>query len=145
MSTLDLEKPKKPSVQSRQGFPNDPTTNAGQSHIASFSSYSGPIPPPEYLIHYEKMVPGIAKRFLEEPRLEAEHRRALERKMVETQIKMAGRGQLMAFSLAIVCVIGSFAAIFSGHSLLGLGALFLSIGAFIGVFIYGKNQKSAQT
>jgi len=87
----------------------------------------------------------VQKRFLEEPRLEAEHRRALENKMVEAQIKLGNRGQLMACVLASTCIIGSFAAIFSGHSLEGIGVLFFSIGAFVGVFIYGKNRKSSQT
>lgn len=116
------------------------TLGMGPSHIASL--YSGPIPPPDYLARYENMVPGSAKRFLEEPHLEAEHRRSLERKMVEAQIQLGKRGQMIACGLASACVIGSFTAIFSGHSILGLSTLFVSIAAFIGVFIYGKSHKS---
>ncbi len=103
--------------------------------------YSGPIPPPDYLALYEKMVPGISKRFLEEPHAEAEHRRSLETKMVDAQIELGKRGQIIACCIASACVIGSFTAIFSGHNLWGLGALLLSVGAFVSVFIYGKNSK----
>ena len=145
MTTLDIEKPVKTSAQQMHDSPEGPRTNPEIASLATFSSYSGPIPLPSHLAQYEKMVPGIAKKFLEEPHLEAEHRRALENKMVDAQIKLGKRGQFMAFSLALICIICSFMAIFLNHSLLGLGTLFLSIAAFVGVFIYGKNQKSTQS
>jgi uncharacterized membrane protein len=148
MSGLETEKkvesPKKEiPIQIRQAFPSEMAENSATSHLTSM--YSGPIPPPEYLTLYEKMVPGIAKRFLEEPHFEAEHRRNLERKMIEAQIELAKKGQLIASMLAGACVVGSFAAIFFGHNLWGLGALLLSIGGFVGVFIYGKNHKSGRS
>ncbi len=107
--------------------------------------YSGPIPPPEHLTMYEKIVPGIAKQFLEEPHREAEHRRSLESKMVDAQIKLAKKGQNIASILAFSCTFASFFTIYRGYSIEGLGALLLSIGLFIGVFIYGKNHKSGRS
>ncbi|MBX3718663.1 MAG: DUF2335 domain-containing protein [Parachlamydiales bacterium] len=123
-------------------IPNEPQKNSEQQSITSFASYSGPIPPPNFLIEYERMVPGIAKKFLEEPQIESEHRRAIEKMIAQEQVKLANRGQIMACTIAAVCVIGSFTAIFSGHDIWGLGALLLSIGAFVSVFIYGKSHKS---
>ncbi|MCI0381570.1 MAG: DUF2335 domain-containing protein [Chlamydiae bacterium] len=128
------------SIQKRQGLPSSSPSITGQLT----SLYSGPIPPPDHLMMYEKMVPGIAKRFLEEPHLEAEHRRNLEKKMVEAKIELGKRGQIIACILASACVIGSFAAIFSGHNIWGLGALLLSIGGLISVFIYSKNHKPSR-
>lgn len=110
----------------------------GQPAITSLTAFSGPTPPPNFLEQYEKLVPGSAQRFLDEPHLEAEHRRALEKFMVNEQINLSKRGQLMAFFLAAICIIGAFAAIFFGYDIAGLGALFISVSPFLGVFIYAK-------
>jgi uncharacterized membrane protein len=112
--------------------------NIGQTQITAM--YSGPIPPPDHLAMYEKMVPGIAKQFLEEPHREAEHRRRLETQLVEAQIKLANKGQILAFILASVTVFASFSLIYFGHNLEGLGTLLLSVGAFVSIFIYGKHK-----
>lgn len=117
-----------------------PKNHVSQPPITSVMAFSGPIPPPDYLGLYEKLVPGSAKRFLEEPHLEAEHRRALENLSLNQQINLSKRGQWMAFSLAFFCITAAFAAIFSGYDIAGLGALIASITAFVGVFIYGKYQ-----
>lgn len=111
--------------------------NQGQS-ITSLTAFSGPIPPPMFLEQYEKLVSGSAKRFLDEPHCEAEHRRTLEKLMVTEQIKLSKRGQWMAFSLASICIGAAFTAIFFGYDLAGLGALFISVGSFVGVFVYSK-------
>jgi hypothetical protein len=41
----------------------------------------------------------------------------------------------MAFSLAIICVVGGFISIFLGYDLAGLAALLIPISVIIGVFI----------
>lgn len=141
MSILEAEKPSKNSTLAPHNLPNRPEKTREPGSVPAFSAYSGPIPPPDFLVQYEAMVPGIAKKFLEEPRLEAEHRRSLENKMVNAQTQLAARGQKMAFIIAVVCITASFAAIFLGHSLPGVSTLFFSITALVGVFIYGKNKK----
>jgi uncharacterized membrane protein len=115
--------------------------NSEQTSMTSFASYSGPIPPPNFLLEYEKMVPGIAKRFLEEPHVESEHRRALQKMMAQEQVKLANRGQKMAFLLAGSCTLGAFGAIFLGYSLEGLGALVASITTFAYIFCYVKRRQ----
>jgi uncharacterized membrane protein len=85
------------------------------------------------------------KKFLKEPHSKAEHRRNLERKMVEAQIELSKRGQIIACCIACACVIGSFTVIFSGHSLSELGALVFFIDGFVSVFVYGKNHKSSRS
>lgn len=138
---------KKGATPSPISFASEPNWNAEpkktleQPSMTSFASYSGPTPPPVHLIEYEKIVPGIAKRFLEEPHTEAEHRRTLEKMMAHEQIKLSNRGQMMAFSLAGFCIVGAFTAIFMGHSLEGLGALITSIGVFACIFFYSKRRQ----
>jgi uncharacterized membrane protein len=127
-----LEKP--PSKESKV----QSSTNA----VASLTTFSGPTPPPQFLEHYERLVPGSAKRFLEEPHLEAEHRRSLERMVVQERIRLSKRGQVMAFVLAAVCISMGFVAILYQHDLAGLGSLVLSIGSLIGIFLYARKSQN---
>ncbi len=133
-----LEKP--PSKNSSENSKIQSPVNS-PSALASFTAFSGPIPPPEFLKQYEFLVPGIAKRFLEEPLSEAKHRRALEQKMVDEKIRLSRKGQWMAFSLALLSIIAAFIAIFLGYSLAGLGTFFISSASFAGVFIYAKKRQ----
>lgn len=130
---------KKPS--SKRPKETEVQSSANQA-ISSTVTYAGPIPPPQFLVQYEQMVPGIAKRFLEEPHLEAEHRRSIERRVVEERIKLSRRGQWMAFSLACITICGAFSSILLGYKIAGLGALFISVASLIGVFIYARKQPS---
>jgi len=125
---------------SKPQFVSEPKKDLEQPLATTFASYSGPIPPPNFLVQYEQMVPGIAKRFLDEPHIEAEHRRSLEKTMALEQVKIAKRGQIMAFSLATFCAVGGFGAIFLGYRLEGLGALVASIATFAYVFCYAKKR-----
>ena len=137
MSVLDKPptEPKKAKSSSSQ-LPNSSPS------ITTASYFAGPIPPPEFLKQYEEFVPGIAKRFLEEPRLEAEHRRSLEKRMVEEKIHLARRGQWMAFILALLSIAAAFTAIFLGYSLAGFGTFLVAATGFAGVFIISRKQQN---
>ena len=105
----------------------------------SFTAFSGPVPPPNYLIEYDRICPGISIKFLNAPHEEAEHRRKLELLIAQQQLSLYKRGQWMAFILANVCIIAAFVTIFLGYDVAGLGALLISASLFAGVFIY-KNK-----
>lgn len=127
MSSDDLET--KASVQESELDLKPPVTSLG------------PIPPPNFLEKYENLVPGTAKRFLEEPLLEAEERRSLERFVAQKQADSNTRAQWMAFVLAIGCITAAFTLIFLRYDVVGLAALLISLAAFVGVFIYARCRK----
>lgn len=137
--SLDKKKPlnNTPEVKNSPQMLQNP---GGVGTVTSVTSFTGPIPPPNFLELYEQLVPGSAKRFLDEPHLEAEHRRSLEKLMVEGKIKAHTRGQWMAFTLAVICVVGALTAMFYGYSFAGLGTLLIAVTGLVGVFIYGKYQ-----
>lgn len=122
---------------------NEPINQQQQIFLAnpSITSFSGPVPPPNFLLEYEKIHPGIAKKFLEGPSIEAEHRRNIETLMIQEQISLNKRGQWMAFFLAILCLSVGMISISLGFDLAGFGTLLISISVFAGVFIYSKKQK----
>ena len=122
--------------------PMEETKGRSAPPLASVTAFSGPIPHPDILRQYDLLLPGAAKKFLEAPHLEAEHRRSLEKALIHERMRMSKRGQWMAFFLATLSITASFASIFLGYDIAGLAALFIAIASFIGVFIYAKKQSN---
>lgn len=50
-------------------------------------SYSSPLPPPEILSQYEKVQPGLVKKIIEMTEAQGNHRRDLENRKLEADIK----------------------------------------------------------
>lgn len=90
------------------------------------ASYSGPLPPPEWLRQYEEVLPGIADRMMNLVESEVSnqhsasaHRRKMEEQAVTGGITMAKRGQVGAWVLGLLFLVASVVLILSGHSVLG--------------------------
>lgn len=115
----------------------DPQKHPEQPSVtATAIAYSGPVPLPGILVEYEKLYPGIAKQFLEEPHKEAEHRRSLEKKVADAQIKLANRGQIFAFILSSAFTVGGIYLASQGHNFAGFGTLatlIITLGIVFGV------------
>lgn len=139
MTKLAKRKPDSLKAQATPYGSNSTVTIASQ--IAN-EIFSGPVPPPSHLAQYDALVPGTAKRFLdsffEESHFESNHRRSLENKIVDEDIKLRKRSQWCAFSLSLLTLLGAFTFIFFGYGLEGLGALLLGLGALVGTFFYAK-------
>jgi uncharacterized membrane protein len=119
----------------------DSATKPVPSAIASIQAFAGPVPHPDILQKYEQLFPGISQRYLEEPLNEANHRRTCEKQHLEATVSLSKRGQWMAYSLALISVVGAFALIFLGFGIAGLSTFFGSIAAFVGVFIWGRSRE----
>lgn len=61
--------------------------------------FSGPLPPPEKLEHYDRIVPGLAERIVGLTERQSAHRQQLERENLHENIRAARAGQWMAYSL----------------------------------------------
>ncbi|MGH7450205.1 MAG: DUF2335 domain-containing protein, partial [bacterium] len=70
--------------------------------IREFSAFSGPLPPPEAVEHYNKIIPNGADRLLKMVELQSEHRRACEETGLKASISISKRGQILAFLLSLV-------------------------------------------
>ena len=100
-------------------------------------SYQGPIPPPQVLAHYDKIVPGAAQRLLQLAEGQAHHRQGIENKIVNIQT----RGQIFGFILGFITIIGGFIVILSGKSLEGMAMVIGSLASLVGVYIYARKQE----
>lgn len=106
-------------------------------------SFSGPLPPPDALDHYERILPGAAERILRMAEIEGEERRANVAKLVSTETKVEKRGQLMAFAVAVLGLVGSFFLIKWGFEVIGTafgGAIILGM---VTLFIKGRSAEAA--
>ncbi len=104
------------------------------------------MPPAAELEAYERLVPGIAERLFARWEQEGEHRRALERLQVESQIASERLGLIYAFRTSVAFLIVSAAIIALGiltHQWVGtatggvLGGVDLVALAY--AFIAGRN------
>lgn len=99
-----------------------------------------PWPPPDILERYEQVMPGSADRLIKMVEQEAEHRRALETKQLNREIRETCTGQWMAFLIGIFTIAaGAYTALQGAEwpgALMGSGGV---IG-LVAVFIYGRRQ-----
>ena len=72
---------------------------------AMMEEFSGPIPHPDILEKYEKILPGSADRIISMAEKQSTHRQAMEKKMIESESRDGLRGIIFAFLLGIGCLI----------------------------------------
>jgi uncharacterized membrane protein len=65
-------------------------------------SYSGPIPLPEHLAEYDRIVPGAARAIFEEFQANGRHSREIERAGLSGMMRKDSRAQWIATSLVLV-------------------------------------------
>lgn len=102
--------------------------------------YSGPLPPPKMLEHYNEIDPGFANRIITMAEKEQTHRHSLEEMSVKGTIDKDGRGQNYALLITMLITICCTFLIHNGHELSGsiLGGGTLTGLAYI--FISGRKK-----
>ena len=103
-------------------------------------SFSGPVPPPDMLEKYEKIVPGSGKIIFEQFVKQTNHRHQMETKVTESNIKNETRGQWMGFIIFMIGVGGGIALLWKGVNIAGYISLFGSLAAIIGMFVTRKSK-----
>lgn len=112
------------------------TTSIQQLEISQ-----GPLPHPSILEQYEQVLPGSAERLLRMVEQEADHRRALEKRQLTSQIVETHIGQVLAFLIGVFAIAaGSYTALQGAE----LSGAFIGSGGVIGLvvaFIYGRKRR----
>lgn len=103
---------------------------AVQHQSSTQISWSGPLPPPAALEHFDRIIPNGASRILAMAETEQTHRVAMETAALDAEIADQRRGQWLGASVAILCVL---AAAFSAYH----GAPWQVTVAFLGVPVLG--------
>lgn len=105
------------------------------------SVWTSPIPPAHVLREYQELIPDAPERFLRLAEAQSAHRRAMEAKVVTSNLWRDHLGQLFAFLLGAGTIAGGLWLIHEGKSLEGLGALVVAVGGLAGVFIAARRQQ----
>lgn len=98
----------------------------------------GPIPSPEVMFGYEKVIPGAANRILEMAERQSAHRIELEKIAIPSQLKESARGQMYGFILAIMLILAGVGLTVVGYSNVGITIFSITILSLAGLFINGK-------
>lgn len=108
---------------------------------ASRIHYEGPLPPPEMLQAYELITPGFATRILSMAESQSAHRIEIEKHVIPSREKFAGRGQIFAFVLGIFGIsCGTYCAINgqpTAGSIIGGG----TVVSLASVFLVGRSKQ----
>lgn len=125
--------------------PSAPESEAGSPVKVTASQsteiFSGPIPPPEILEAYERVVEGSANRILTMAEEQSKHRKKLEEIVVHGGSRNQVVGMIFAFLLSLVIVGSGAFLIYHDKSLEGFGLILSDLLGLIGVFVYGKNTQ----
>ncbi len=102
--------------------------------------WSGPLPPPAALEQFERSSPGAADRILSMAEKEEEHRHEQERGMLKSDTSARSRGQVMAFLLALITILGGIWLISDGKGIEGLIAVLTPLAGLVGLFLRSQGD-----
>lgn len=88
---------------------------AGMQFVATATSYSGPIPPPDALERFNQIIPKGAHRILKMAEKQQAHRHALEAKVIASDIKRSWGSLIAGVVVALVSIFLGFLLIREGH------------------------------
>lgn len=114
--------------------------------LVSIKMHSGPLPDPETLFQYDKVISNGADRIMAMAEKQQDHRIELEKTAVRSQLSQSKKGQIFGFIISMVIVgCGTYLAI-CGHEKTGVVLIGTTLVALAGIFVLGrfKNQKSKE-
>ena len=114
------------------------TTSHKQVQLAQFS---GPIPHPTILEHYDRISPGAAERIISMAENQAKHRQDLEARVISSDISNSRLGLHYGLIIGLVAVIGGAFCIVTGHEVGGSIIGGTGLTGLVGVFVYGSRQR----
>ncbi len=106
-----------------------------ESHVVQASLYSGPIPPPELFVGYEKALPGLADRVMTMSESQSAHRIEIENKVVKTDSLRSTLGLIFAFIIVVTGMILGALLVYKDKPISGFVAMITPLGIVVGAFI----------
>jgi len=144
--TPQVNQPTKPTFMtpemSRQilGPPNQPSLVAVETTLST--THSGPIPPPEIIGGYEKVLVGSADRIIRMAEKEQDHRHTVQLRGQRHQAAITVLGQICAFILSLSGIVGGVFLAMHDKQLTGFGIFFTSLASLVGLFFYNRGRQN---
>lgn len=122
---------------------NLPEPKKKEIAVTIAKSFSGPLPPPEILSEYEEVCPGTALKIVTAFVNQSVHRIDMESKVVTSQLRQSGRGQIYGFIIAVLFLLVSGSLIYTDHDVAGTILGTVDIVALCTVFVLGRERQKA--
>lgn len=100
--------------------------------------YCGPMPHPDMLEKYNQICPGAADRIITMAENQSTHRMACEKVYLTRSLSQADRGQVFAFILGLIGILGAIILLAIKVTIPGFTVFFTSLLPLVGAFITGK-------
>ena len=107
-------------------------------------SFSGPIPSPEILEHYNMVYPGMARDVVDMARDQSAHRINSESKIIEANIEAQRNGQKSAERITYVCLGVTLILALTNHANVAMLVGGGTVTSLAAVFITGKFAQSKE-
>jgi uncharacterized membrane protein len=109
------------------------------------TTVSGPLPSPEVIAGYEKVLAGSADRIIKMAEKEQDHRHKVQLRFQTQQAGITFAGQAFAFSMGMFGIGGGIYLVVNNKSIAGFGVFFTSLATLMGLFFYNRNRPQAPT
>jgi uncharacterized membrane protein len=129
-----------PSAVSQQIL--GPAGQQGLVAVETSLTLSGPLPAPDVIGGYEKVLPGSADRIIRMAEKEQDHRHALQGRSQTHLVRLTFVGQLFAFVLGISGILGGIYLVKNDKSIVGFSVFFTSLAALVGLFLFNQSRQS---
>ncbi|WP_336708893.1 MULTISPECIES: DUF2335 domain-containing protein [unclassified Cedecea] len=115
-----------------------------QAMVSHETSFSGPLPPPDIISGYDKVVPGGAERIFAMAEKEQSHRHTMDSTAVNGAINKDKRGQCMGFSIAIIIL--AIASVFAWRGSTTFAGTLIAIDliGLVSVFVLGRRLPKSE-
>lgn len=106
--------------------------------------FQGPLPHPEILAGYDRVLPGAADRIIKMAEKNQLHRHALEAKVIPAGVVGERLAQILAFILYLATLASGTYLVSTGKDTAGLTEMLASTGVFAGLYIKGQIEKKRE-
>ena len=108
------------------------------------SEFSGPLPPPSVLEHYNNIHPSAAKRIIIMAEKQAAHRQKLETKALDSGSRDSLLGLIFGLIIGLAAIGGGVLGMIKGAETGGGILSGLGLVSLVGVFVYGTRQRQKE-
>ena len=105
------------------------------------SSFSGPLPPPNILDGYERVLPGSADRIITMAEEQLKHRHNLEKSVIKSNIRNEGVGMVFAFILTLTLMFFGGYLIINEKETAGYFAVFGPVVFHSASYVFNKRKE----
>ena len=109
--------------------------------IESKQSFSGPLPHPQILDQYDKIVPGSAEKIISLWEGQVRHRQELEKHAIKSDIRQSYYGATLGFIIAMSAIGAGTFLTYIGRPTEGIAAIISALASLVGVYGWGSYQR----